>query len=180
MSNFWSDPSSTSILHNSEGSGADLPEPSLVACVISTIISWTGSNTETFEFNIHYISISIIWGQWEGDYNVILLDSNLNPLTRSQEPYLSVCPYQWQSLLESINMSRNMTKPTKWLCAQRRLRSAWASAQSDQSSLYVQWVAKDLSFLYPESRDTDQTGRMPRLIWFFAGHTCHLFGFVIW
>ena len=26
-----------------------------------------------------------------------------------------------------------MTKPTKWLCAQRRLRSAWASAKSDQS-----------------------------------------------
>ena len=29
--------------------------------------------------------------------------------------------------------SRLMTKPTKWLCAQRRLRSALASAQSDQS-----------------------------------------------
>ena len=29
-------------------------------------------------------------------------------------------------------MSRDTTKPTKWLCAQRRLRSAWASAQSDQ------------------------------------------------
>ena len=28
-----------------------------------------------------------------------------------------------------------MTKPTKWVCAQWRLRSAWASAQSDQSSL---------------------------------------------
>ena len=26
-----------------------------------------------------------------------------------------------------------MTKPTMWLCAQRRLRSAWASAQSDKS-----------------------------------------------
>ena len=26
-----------------------------------------------------------------------------------------------------------MTKSTKWVCAQRRLRSAWASAQSDQS-----------------------------------------------
>ena len=26
-----------------------------------------------------------------------------------------------------------MTKQTKWLCAQRGLRSAWASAQSDQS-----------------------------------------------
>ena len=31
------------------------------------------------------------------------------------------------------NMSHDMTKPTKWVCAQRRLRSAWASAQSDQS-----------------------------------------------
>ena len=30
-------------------------------------------------------------------------------------------------------MSRHMTKPTKGVCAQRRLRSAWVSAQSDQS-----------------------------------------------
>ena len=30
-------------------------------------------------------------------------------------------------------MSHDMTKQTKWLCAQWRLRSAWASAQSDQS-----------------------------------------------
>ena len=39
--------------------------------------------------------------------------------------------------LDSCNpqniMSRDMTKPTKWMCAQQRLRSAWASAQSDQS-----------------------------------------------
>ena len=32
-----------------------------------------------------------------------------------------------------VYMSRDMTKPTKWLFAPRRLRSAWASAQSDQS-----------------------------------------------
>ena len=30
-------------------------------------------------------------------------------------------------------VSRDVIKPTKWLCAQRRLRSAWASAQSDKS-----------------------------------------------
>ena len=35
--------------------------------------------------------------------------------------------------MKTLQMSRLMTKPTKWLCAQRRLRSAWASAQSDQS-----------------------------------------------
>ena len=37
------------------------------------------------------------------------------------------------SLVGHHKMSRDMTKPTKWVCAQRRLRSAWASAQSDQS-----------------------------------------------
>ena len=31
------------------------------------------------------------------------------------------------------SMSCCTTKPTKWLCTQRRLRSAWASTQSDQS-----------------------------------------------
>ena len=71
-------------------------------------------------------------------------------------------------------MRHDMTKQTKWVCAQRRLRSAWASAQSDQSSLCAQWVAKDPSVLHADSEDSDQTWRMPRLIWVFAGHTCHL------
>ena len=47
------------------------------------------------------------------------------------------------------------------LCAQRRLRSARASAQSDQSaSLCAQWVANDTIFLHAYSEDSDQTGRM--------------------
>ena len=54
------------------------------------------------------------------------------------------------------------------MCAQRRLRSAWASAQSDQSSLCAQWVAKGPSFLHADSEDSDQTGRMPSLIWVVA------------
>ena len=63
-----------------------------------------------------------------------------------------------------------MMKPTKWLCAQRRLRSAWASAQSDQlrpawesaqfdqSSLCTQWVDRKPSFRHADSEDPDQTG----------------------
>ena len=35
---------------------------------------------------------------------------------------------------------------------------------SDQSSLCAQWVPKDPSFLHAEREDSDQTGRMPRLI----------------
>ena len=38
-------------------------------------------------------------------------------------------------------------------------------------SLCAQLVAKDPSFLHADSEDSDQTGRMPRLIWVFAGRT---------
>ena len=62
------------------------------------------------------------------------------------------------------DMSLITRKPTKWVCTQGRLRSAWATTQSDQSSLCVQWVAKDPSFLHVDSEDSDQTGQMPRLI----------------
>ena len=65
------------------------------------------------------------------------------------------------------------------LCAQRRLGSAWASTQSDQSSLCAQWVAEDSMFLYVDSEDSDQTGRMPRLIWVFTGRKGHFVGFVM-
>ena len=46
-------------------------------------------------------------------------------------------------------MSHDMTKPTKLVCAQRRLRSAWASAQSDQRlrcvlNAFFMWTAKTL------------------------------------
>ena len=40
-------------------------------------------------------------------------------------------------------LSNLMTKPTIWMCANRKLRSAWASAQSDQSSLCAKWVTKE-------------------------------------
>ena len=40
-----------------------------------------------------------------------------------------------------------------------------------ESSLCTQWVAKNPRFLHADSEDSDQTGRMPRLIWVFAGRT---------
>ena len=43
-----------------------------------------------------------------------------------------------------------------------------------ESSLCAQWVAKDSSFLHADSEDSDQTGRMPRLIWVFTGRTVSL------
>ena len=48
-----------------------------------------------------------------------------------------------------------------------------------ESSLCAQWVAKDRSFLHADSEESDQTGRMPRLIWVFAGCTVILLRLVL-
>ena len=64
------------------------------------------------------------------------------------------------------------------MCAQQRLRSAWASAQSDQSSLSTQWIAKDPWLFHADSEVSYKTEQMPRPIWVFAGCTCHFVGFV--
>ena len=49
------------------------------------------------------------------------------------------------------------------------IRPVWS-----ESSLCVQWTAKDPRFLHADSEDCDQTGRMPRLIWVFAKRTLSL------
>ena len=59
---------------------------------------------------------------------------------------------------------KKQKKKNNGMCAQRRLRSSWASTKSDQSLLCSQWVSKDPSFLHANSEDSNQTGRMPRLI----------------
>ena len=76
------------------------------------------------------------------------------------------------------HLNRLVTKPTKWLCAQRRLRSVWVSTQSDQSSLSAWRKLGSLATHWAHSEDSDLTGRMPRLIWVFAGGTDHFVGFV--
>ena len=45
------------------------------------------------------------------------------------------------------------------------IRPVWS-----ESSLCTSWVAKDPPLLHSDSEDSDQTGRMPRLIRVFAGH----------
>ena len=78
------------------------------------------------------------------------------------------------------NISRLMTKPTQWHVRPAKTQISlgfhpvWA-----ESSLCAHWVAKDPSFLHADNEDSDQTRRMPRLIWVFAERTCHFAGFVM-
>ena len=75
-------------------------------------------------------------------------------------------------------MSRLIAKPTKWSARPAKtqislgIRPVWSesslSAWRKVGSLATQWA---------HSKDSDQTGRMPRLIWGFAGRTGHFVGF---
>ena len=73
-----------------------------------------------------------------------------------------------------------MTKPTTWLVRPAKsqismgIRPVWS-----EPSLYALWIAKDPGFLYADSEDSDQTGRMPRLLRVFSGHTGHFVVFVM-
>ena len=73
-----------------------------------------------------------------------------------------------------------MTKPTKWhVCPAKTQISLGIHPDWSESLLCAQWVAKDPSFLQADSEDSDQTERMPRLIWVFTGCICHFVGFVM-
>ena len=77
-------------------------------------------------------------------------------------------------LLFSYNWAATWQNPTK---RPRKtqislgMRPVWS-----ESLLCAQWEAKDPGFLHADSKDSDQTGRMPRLIWVFAERTafCHV------
>ena len=81
---------------------------------------------------------------------------------------------------EKNKISKTTTKPTKWPVRPVKtqislgIRPVWS-----EPSLCALRVAKDPTPLQADSEDSDQTRRMPRLIWVFAGRTCHFVGFVV-
>ena len=53
------------------------------------------------------------------------------------------------------------------------------SKDSDRPGHLLFMESKWFKFLHVDRQDSDQTGKMPRLIWVFAGRTGHLVGFVV-
>ena len=96
--------------------------------------------------------------------------SQVSAKIKDRSPTLA-CAYPWPFLpivfLSICTRSLRTTNPTKVhvRLAKTRIR------------LGVQWVAKDPRFPHVDSKDSDRTGRMPRLIWVFAGCWSHFIGF---
>ena len=73
-----------------------------------------------------------------------------------------------------------MTKPTKWSVLPVKTQiSLCIFPVWSESSQCTQWVAKHPRFLHADSEDSDQTGRISRLICVFAGRTDHFVGFIL-
>ena len=67
------------------------------------------------------------------------------------------------------SVSRNMTKPTKWHVRQAKSQvSLDVRADWPESSLSAWRRIGSLATQWAHSEDSDQIGRMPRLIWVFA------------
>ena len=78
------------------------------------------------------------------------------------------------------HMSHLMTKPTKWHVRPAKTQiSLGIHPIWSESSLSAWKELGSLATTWAHSEDSDQTGQMPRLIWVFAGRTCHFIGFVM-
>ena len=76
----------------------------------------------------------------------------------------------WKMLFTTTKSPRDKTNKMTLRLAKTQISLGIRPVRSE-SSLCTQWVAKDPGFLHADSEDSDQTGRMPRLIWVFAGRT---------
>ena len=78
------------------------------------------------------------------------------------------------------DLSRLMTKPTKWHVRPAKtqislgIRPVWS-----ESSLSAWRKLGSLATHWAHSEGSDQIGRMPRLSWVFAGCTCRFVDFVV-
>ena len=102
-----------------------------------------------WSFIIFYSLNSLVSGKFSKVYRRCPIDISLDEPPHDKTNKISVRPAKTQISLG--------------------IRPVWS-----ESSLCAQWVAKDPSFLHADSKDSDQTGRILRLIWVFAGRTATL------
>ena len=134
--------------------------------------------------NYHYYIFNTCWEIDENAEKVnvrltlLITDTDRNGYASTNGNTYSglVLRHRGYSISSSLHMQRHAKNG---LCPQGRLRSVWASAQSDQSSLCAWRSLGSLDILRVPSKGSRQTVQMPRLIWVFAGRTGHFAGFVM-
>ena len=140
---------------------AGSPEPSLVAYVINIIISWVGSN--------HSVQMAPTRRKTDNDIHTYKIYKQVNRKTTSSlfpQGVITVLKLTSQKWYQYVKQDTNEPSQDK-------------TNTMAEFSVCAQRVSKDPSFLHSDSEDSDKTGRILRLIWIFAGCTCHFVGFVM-
>ena len=89
--------------------------------------------------------------------------------------HMSFCRFPFPIHL-SLEMSHSMTKQNDLHLVKAQISLGIHPVWSE-FSLCAEWIAKDPRFQHADIKDSDQTGRMLRLIWVFAERTGHFIGF---
>ena len=195
MSDFWSDPfiyfhipcvrTGKALARLRECAGA--PEPSLVVYVICTIISLAGSIHDTL--TLHSIGHGTEW-KTDGDSLMLFLLCWCFTALRYFSGHFgrgqSAYPHRsWAGLLGTLPVISTHSSISSWHSENELpfLKASyvydlflgsynWATArQNQQNELWYSLRCALNGVLPADSEDSDQTGRMPRLIWVFAGRT---------
>ena len=96
---------------------------------------------------------------------------SLHICTASSQP-LPLAQTMYRTTVSFTHMSSLTTKPTKWHVRPAKTQTSLGICQVwSESSLSAWRKLGSLSTHWAHSKDSDQTGWMPRLIWVFAGCT---------
>ena len=96
-------------------------------------------------------------------------------ISKNYNNFMKPGAYDYSEHLQ--HMSRLMTKPTKWHVRPAKIQiSLGIRPDWSESSLSAWRKLGSSATHWAHNEDSDQTGRMPRLIWVFAGRTCLFVG----
>ena len=136
--------------------------------IFSKRFSWLFCHCCRSEANNDYFKQSCTLFNFSKNWTLLLNDCWLHAIYRFE--YLCSWSYIWAAARQNQQNELCVQPPQIRL----GIRPIWS-----ESSLSTWRNLGSLASHWAYSEDFDQTGRMPRLIWFFAGHTCHFVGFVM-
>ena len=121
--------------------------------------------------------LTSLWS-WAGWFESTLV---ANPEDRFSREETRTIFFPFFALWETVTclhvyFSHSMTKSTKWLV---RPPKTLICPDWSETSLFAWRNFRSLATHWVHSKDADLTGRMPRLIWAFAGRTGHFVSFVM-
>ena len=122
------------------------------------------------------------WKMWvhRGTANNFFMDGLMNLQTLTDRAPWSFACAKWAACLFYWLAVVLLTVPYFIFEPQHDKTNKMTCAPSKDSDQIVgSIIAKDPRYLHADCEGSDQTGRMPRLIWVFAGCTCHFTGIVM-